>query len=496
MSKKVIVIGAGLGGLAISALLAKRGFEVELIEQNSSSGGKAGELFLQSKLNPNHTYRFDTGPSLFSLLAIWQNLYRQLGYNFEELNSLVEVTVGAKYFWGFKDYIQTYPDIKKFGIELEEKTKDNSNKLLGFLKDTKNQWDTCSDLFLFSQFSFGLVLKKQFWKSLVKLPQAKLFQKMGNSLDKYFDDPKTRQIFARMATYNGSSPYQTSALFNLITQIEYGNEKQYTPIEGIYQLTRQLTNICKELGVKITYNSKLLAINCIDNKVENIQVKVNNKETKTLKADMFVSNIDYYTTQKILDITAFKSPSTDKLSMSSLIFYWGINHNFSELVSHNLLCSQNYKQEFQQILQGIIPEDPTIYIAISSLITKNDAPKGHQNWFVMINLPVGIKLNEIQIKELKLKVIKKVESTLNINNFQQYITCEKSLNPQEIEAQTGSYLGSLYGLNSDSMLNAFYRPKSKDRKLNNLYYTGGSVHPGGGMPLAVQSAILLNEIIT
>jgi phytoene dehydrogenase-like protein len=113
----------------------------------------------------------------------------------------------------------------------------------------------------------------------------------------------------------------------------------------------------------------------------------------------------------------------------------------------------------------------------------------------MVNLPAGIKLDQNQIQTLKFKVIKKVESTLNIKDFEQYIACEKTLNPQQIESQTGSYLGSLYGLNSNSMLNAFYRPKSKDKNFKNLFYTGGSVHPGGGMPLAVQSAILLDQII-
>ncbi len=495
MPKKVIVIGAGLGGLAISALLAKRGFEVELFEQNSNSGGKARELFLQSKFNQNHQYRFDTGPSLFSLLPIWQDLYQQLGYNFEELNPLVEVTVGAKYFWSYNQFIQTYPDIKKFGIELEKKTSDNSVKLLKFIKDTKKQWDICSSLFLFSHFSLALVLKKQFWKSLILLPQAKLFQTMSNSLDKYFNDFKTKQIFARMATYNGSNPYQTSALFNLINQIEYGGEKQYTPINGIYELPKQLTKICGQLGVKINYNSKLLSINYSQNKIQNIVVQNSEGKNSIVEADLFVSNIDYYTTQKILNNTNFRPPSKDKLSMSSLIFYWGISHNFTELVSHNLLCSQNYELEFDQIFAGKIPEDPTVYIAISSLITKNDAPSGHQNWFVMVNLPAGIKLDENKIEAIKFKVISKVETVLNIKNFQKYITCEKTMNPNEIESETGSYLGSLYGLNSNVMLNAFYRPKSKDKKIDNLFYTGGSVHPGGGMPLAVESAILLNQII-
>lgn len=495
MHKKVIVIGAGLGGLAISGLLAKRGFEVELFEQNHSSGGKAGELFLKSDFNQNHQYRFDTGPSLFSLLPIWQGLYKELGYNFEKLNPLVEVTVGAKYFWGYNQFIQTYSDIKKFALELEKKTTDNSVNLLKFLEDTKKQWEICSDLFLFSQFSSALLLKKQFWKSLLHLPQAKLFQTMSNSLDRYFNDFKTKQIFSRMATYNGSNPYQTSALFNLINQIEYGRKKQYTPINGIHELPKQLTKICQQLGVKINYESKLLSAKYNSHKIQNIVILNKQNQTKTLSADLFVSNIDYYTTQKLFYNDNFQPPSKEKLSMSSLIFYWGISHNFTELVSHNLLCSQDYKSEFEQIFAGQIPQDPTVYIAISSLITKNDAPAGHQNWFVMVNLPPGIKLDESQIQNLKLKIINKVEAVLNIKNFEKYITCEKTLSPKEIESQTGSYLGSLYGLNSNSIFNAFYRPKSKDKKFDNLFYTGGSVHPGGGMPLAIQSAILLNQIL-
>ena len=495
MSQKVIVMGAGFGGLATAALLAKRGFEVHVIEQNSCSGGKAGQLFLYSKENSSYKYRFDTGPSLFSLLPIWKNLYNQLGYNFEELNPLYEVDIGAKYFWSKDNFITTYPNFTDFAAELEIKTKDNRNKLRKFLLDTYNQWQLCSDLFLFSPFSWQLILKKQFWKSLVKIHQVKLFQKMFKSLEDYFSDDRTRQIFARMATYNGSNPYQTSALFNLISQIEYGSQKQYTPKNGIFDLAFQLTRICQELGVKFHYNCKLIDIEYSKNKIKKIQIKNQHNQLQNIEANLFVSNIDYYHTNKIIRKEEFKPPVTRQLSMSALIFYWGIKYNFLQLVSHNLFCSQDYKLEFDQINEGLIPNDPTVYISISSLITKSDAPDGHQNWFVMVNLPAGINLQHEQIQKLKATILAKIEAILGVQNFQSFITAEQILTPDQIELKTGSYLGSLYGLNSNSMLNAFYRPKSKDKNFTNLYYTGGSVHPGGGIPLAIQSGILLNRII-
>jgi phytoene dehydrogenase-like protein len=183
-------------------------------------------------------------------------------------------------------------------------------------------------------------------------------------------------------------------------------------------------------------------------------------------------------------------------SSSAVVFYWGVQKSFDELSLHNILFSKDYKQEFKEIFdENRLPTDPTVYINISSKSNPNDAPKGSENWFVMVNAPAHRGQDwKSDVGGLKERVIQKINNQLD-TDIRPLIRQEKIWTPEGIEEDTRSYQGALYGTSSNDQTAAFLRHPNFSSKIKNLYFCGGSVHPGGGIPLALLSAKITSEMI-
>jgi phytoene dehydrogenase-like protein len=180
-----------------------------------------------------------------------------------------------------------------------------------------------------------------------------------------------------------------------------------------------------------------------------------------------------------------------------LIFYWGVKKEFPELDLHNILFSEDYKKEFDEIFNlKKAPTDPTVYINISSKDEKADAPAGCENWFVMINVPGNQGQNwDEEISKARKAIVQRINQALN-TDIESLIETESILDPRSIESKTQSFQGSLYGAASNNRNAAFLRHPNFSNQLKNLYFCGGSVHPGGGIPLALLSGKITAEIIS
>ncbi|MFT6167596.1 MAG: phytoene dehydrogenase-like protein, partial [Vicingaceae bacterium] len=216
-------------------------------------------------------------------------------------------------------------------------------------------------------------------------------------------------------------------------------------------------------------------------------------------ADIVVSGIDaFYTYTSLLPkLKAPKKTLNQEKSSSAIIFYWGVKKSFPQLDLHNIFFSENYKQEFDAIFnQKKLAADSTIYLNISSKADKNDAPSGCENWFVMINVPTNNGQNWDQlVSEAKQRIITKLNRNLKVD-LKNLIETEEVLDPVKIELKTSSHQGSLYGSASNSKFSAFLRHPNFSNQLNGLYFCGGSVHPGGGIPLCLKSGQIVADLIT
>jgi phytoene desaturase len=309
----------------------------------------------------------------------------------------------------------------------------------------------------------------------------------------WFKTPYATQLFNRYATYNGSNPYETPATLNMIAHLEH-NLGGYFPQGGMYQIAEAIYKLAIKLGVVFHFNAPVEKLLYESNKI--LGVLVNGKK---YRADIVISNIDasaFY--RKLMpNVKKPKSVQNKALSSSGIIFYWGIQKHMPQLDLHNILFSADYQAEFQAIFkEKNLPADPTVYIFISSKIEKADAPEDSENWFVMINTPANYGQNwDDLISIARQRIIQKINKQFN-TQIEQYMVSEKVASPVTIEQQTGSYKGALYGNASNGILSAFKRHANFSGTFKNLYFVGGSVHPGGGIPLCLCSAKIVDELIT
>jgi phytoene desaturase len=268
----------------------------------------------------------------------------------------------------------------------------------------------------------------------------------------------------------------------------------FFPKGGMHEITKSLYQLALDLGVKFKFDT--LVEDIIVDKKKAVGITTKNE---VYYAKYVISNADVVPTYRKL-LKKQKAPEktlSQPRSSSALIFYWGIANEFPELDLHNIFFSEDYKTEFDAIFnKNTVSDDPTVYINITSKEEKSDAPKNHENWFVMVNVPsnTGQNWDEI-IDRTKKNIINKISRILK-QDIAPLIVFESILDPRKIESNTQSYQGALYGASSNNKYAAFLRHPNFSQKIKNLYFCGGSVHPGGGIPLCLLSGKIVADLIT
>jgi phytoene desaturase len=476
--QKSVVIGAGVAGLAAAIRLSVAGYEVLVFEANAFVGGK-----INSK---NYgQYRFDMGPSVFTAPEYVKELYDLCGEDFATFK-YHKLATSFNYF---------YPDGSNFVLSAEQNilTKQLADEfgedeavIKKYLEKSASNYKHIAPLFIESSLHrFRHLFNRKLFKALYHIPQYKLTKTMHEENKKTFRNPKTVQFFDRYATYNGSDPYQAPAMLNMIANLEL-NIGAFLPENGMVQITQSLYELAKKRGVKFHFNEKVEKILVENKKIVGIKTEKN-----TYEADVCMSNMDVSLTfEKLLSeqIQPKKVLAQEK-SSSAVVFYWGIKKEFPELGVHNIMFAEDYKLEFDNIfIHKKLSADPTIYINITSKYIKSDAPQGGENWFVMVNAPTlnGQDWAKI-IPELRQALVNKINKTLQ-TNIEEYIETEDLMSPENIENWYSGKSGSIYGNASNNKYAAFYRHANFSKNIKGLYFVGVTVHPGGGIPLALNSA--------
>ncbi len=482
---KIGIIGAGIGGIAIAVRMASRGYEVSVFEANSYPGGKLSEFSLSS-------YRFDAGPSLFTMPQYVEELFDVAGVKMNGHFQYERLDVVCNYFWEDGKQLSAFADKHKFAVTIEENLGVEKEKVLELLASSQKKYELTGRIFLEkSLHRLSTWLDSKVLKAILHLPQLDIFSSMNEVNKKILQHPKLIQLFNRYATYNGSNPYKAPGLLNIIPHFEY-EFGAYFPKGGMYSITKSLYELAKEKRVKFYFNTKVEEIIVEKNKA--IGITINNE---SYYFDKIVSNMDVFNAYRKL-LPNQKHPHKilrQQKSTSALIFYWGIKKTFPALDLHNILFSNNYEKEFEDLENGIIYNDPTVYINITSKYNADDAKEGCENWFTMINVPFNAGQDwDTMIASARKNIIEKINRILKIN-LESLIECESILDPRTIESKTQSHLGSLYGTSSNNRMAAFLRHANFSNQIDNLYFCGGSVHPGGGIPLCLLSAKIVDEVM-
>jgi phytoene desaturase len=478
-----VVVGAGIGGLAAALRLRHKGYQVTVIEKNEYAGGKIHAI-------KQDGYRFDLGPSLFTMPELVQELMDLFPESVEF--DYHKESVACHYFWEDGHTFIAPTNSRKFSEAAHQSFDEPAATTYNYLEKSRKKYELTQSLFLKNSLHrWQTYLNKDTLKAIVNIPLLGI----NNSLDqenRVFDSPHLQQLFNRYATYNGSSPYQTPGIMSMIPYLEIGLGTYY-PVGGMHRISQSLFELCKKVGVEFRFRESVISINH-----QNSQVTGVTTDKTDITAGIVICNMDIFPTYKKL-LTNIKEPTKtlqQERSSSALIFYWGIERSFPELDLHNIIFSKDYKAEFDHIFnKKTVGDDPTIYINISSKRTNSDAPDGCENWFVMINTPgdYGQDWKEI-VQRSRENIINKINRTLD-TDIEQMIATEYILTPQGIESNTSSYRGALYGAASNDQFAAFLRHPNFNTRVKNLYHVGGSVHPGGGIPLSILSAKIATDLI-
>jgi len=482
---KVIVIGAGIAGIASAIRQAVKGHEVAVYEANAYPGGKLSEF-------RSGDFRFDAGPSLFTMPQYVDELFSLAGKNPKDEFTYEELETVCRYFYEDGTRINAWANRDKLAEEIALKTKDPASSVHQFLDYSARIYDITHAIFLEkSLHRLRSFLNWETLKAVFRFPKIDPFRSMNTANTDFFTDDKTIRFFNRYATYNGSNPYKAPATLNVIPHLEQ-HFGAYFPKGGMVAITQSLVKLAENLGVKFNYQARVEEILVENKKVEGIRLN-----GEIIPADRVISNMDIWFTyrQLLKKEGAPKRILSQERSSSALIFYWGVKAEFPELDLHNIFFSEDYKKEFAAIWeQQAIDADPTIYVNISAKYQTEDAPKGAENWFVMINVPANTGQNwDKLIAEARKNILQKLSRMLN-RDIAPLIVTEEILDPRSIEQKTASYQGSLYGTSSNNQFAAFLRHANFSSKIKELYFVGGSVHPGGGIPLALLSAKIVDDL--
>lgn len=483
--KKALIVGSGIAGIASAIRLANKGYEVHVFEMNTYPGGKLALLQLGD-------YRFDAGPSLFTMPEYVNELFQLSGKDPKNYFEYYTCSTACHYFFEDGTFLPFPADKELLLKQVEKALKVDTEPLRKRFDKSAFIYEKTNKTFLEqSLHRLNSYFNTEILKTVAAIPGLDIFTTMHKANKKSLNHPKLVQIFDRYATYNGSDPYQAPGILNIIPHLEHGIGT-YFPKNGMHSITTSLVRLAEELGVQFHYSSKVDEIVEDGRSIQGINVK-----GEFIHADLVICNSDVKPAYKYLlkNTKAKKRTLQQEPSSSAMIFYWGIKENFPKLDLHNIFFSADYQNEFEHIFRKkTVCNDPTVYIHVSSKYVKEDAPESGENWFVMVNVPSNSGQDWESFRTvIRQRIIEKLTRLLG-RDIASLIEVEDFLDPIRIEERTSSFAGALYGASSNDRMAAFFRHPNFS-KVKGLYFVGGSVHPGGGIPLCLLSAkIATSEI--
>jgi len=430
---------------------------------------------------------------MFTMPHLVDELYELAGKKPTDYFRYHKLEEACRYFYPDQTRLTAWGNPIRFGQEVQEKLGVDSAQVVRHLGRARKKFELTKGIFLEkSLHKASTYFSRDVLRAVAHLPSLSLTATMDGHNRKHLGHPKLVQLFNRYATYNGSSPYKAPAVLNLIPHLEHGIGAAI-PEGGMHAITRSLVRLAEESGVVFHLGSRVEEISVEGGRANGIKVA-----GQLIPADLVVCNMDIYPAYKHL-LPRLKGPRRileQPRSSSALIFYWGIRSAFPELGLHNIFFSADYQDEFNCIFdRKEVGGDPTVYVNITSKACPEDAPEGMENWFVMINVPhdQGQDWDAIRLKA-RADVIRKINASLGLD-VEPLIVEEDFLDPPRIASKTSSHGGALYGASSNNSMAAFFRHANFSSGVKGLFFCGGSVHPGGGIPLCLLGAKIVADLV-
>ena len=488
MKPTALVIGAGIGGIATAARLAKNGYDVTVLEKESTPGGRCNQIVCDG-------HRFDIGPTLFLMPEVWEKTFASLG---EKLSDHLDLRrIDPTYKVHFEDglQLQLTSDIGEMQRQLEAVDKTAFTGFLGYIAEGAKHYKLSLEKFVGR--NFYNIFEYFSLKNLPLIFNLKALQKHYTNTSRFFKDERLKAAFTFQNMYLGLSPYDAPATYSLLQYTELAEGVWY-PIGGMYAGIQALTAIAEKLGVKFIYNSPVKKINTGKSKVES----VTSADGKTYSADIFVGNADLpYIYKELLSDRAEAKKLDEKLyTCSTIMFYWGVDKQYKQIAHHNVFLGGDYKASFDQIFEDhTLPEVPSFYVHAPARTDPSAAPEGQETLYVLV--PVGHLSERTQqdwdslVNRARETVFARLAKEMGVTDLREHIKFEIVYQPKVWKERFNLERGAAFGLSHNFWQVGYLRPQNRHATYKNMYFAGASTHPGTGLPIVLLSARLTTERI-
>ncbi|MGD6804993.1 phytoene desaturase [Rossellomorea vietnamensis] len=476
--KKIVIIGGGLGGLAAAATLASSGCSVVLFEKNKHLGGKLKPETLGS-------HRFDFGPNTITMPHVFDSVFFEAGDDPRHYYDWVKLEDHTANWSAEGERFLMSTSKEKVMQQLQTLDPYAYQRYESYLSEIEKLYQLSEKAFFYRTFSsWKDYLSPSLFSAFTKV---KPLETMDRFHRRFFKDPFLLQVFNRYATYIGSSPFTSPATFSMIGYLEMVQGVFYVK-GGTVKLAESLAKLAEKHGAEIHRETEVTEILTKNKRAVGVRTGSGEK----VAADDVILNGDLLQALPKLLKKEERRVMTDKKigktspSISAFVIMAALDHHHDSLIHHQAYFSKDYGREFSELFQGRWPDDPTIYISNSSYTDRDASPEG-SNLFILVNAPpLGMngEMN-LDVDKYKELIYKKLEKHGVV--IKPYLQQEKIVTPADIQKRFGAYRGALYGVASNTKKDTFLRPFNRSQDIENLYFAGGTTHPGGGSPMVVIS---------
>jgi len=483
------IIGAGLGGLSCAIRLQRAGYDVKIYEKNTRPGGRAAVL-------EEKGFRIDMGPTLVLMPEVLQSIFTDAGRDLSNYLTLKKLEPGYRIaFADGKEFLMT-DDTEKLARQIHDFASDADPAFYRYRQDVKDKFEFSRASFI--ERNFDSVFDLFTLKSLHSAIKIKPFGSAYGHAYSYFKNHYLAAAFSCQTLYLGDSPFRVPSLYNLLGYLEFTHGVYY-PEGGIGRIPEALRDLFLDLGGTIQYGAEVASVAVENGCVTGVRLVDGALEL----ADVVVSNRDIGASYKFhvapADRKSMPDSKIDKLryGQSCAMFYLGLNKKVEGLMHHNILLSSDFKKSCHQIFEeGVLPDDPLLYVCSPTKTDPSLAPKGKDIVYILALAPnLKGKVDwAVDLAKFRKRVFERLAKS-GVSIDRKDIELERHFTPEDFESRYGSLYGNAFGLGPDFLQSAAFRPSSRSKDVRGLYHVGASTHPGTGMPMVLMSGKLAGDRI-
>lgn len=490
MSKKVIIVGAGPGGLASSMMLSSKGFDVDIYEKQSYIGGRT------SSFNLKEEFKFDLGPTFLMMDFILEELFEECGLEIKEYLDVVEVDPMYRLVLpSGKEFFPSRNPIK-MKKEIEENFKGSYKSYLKFMESEKDKLDHLLPCLQVPYDSYTDLTKPRFIKAI---PYLDVNVSVYDVLKRYFDDEELALSFTFQAKYLGMSPWTCPGGFSIIPYIEHKYGIHHTT-GGLNEITKGFAKASEAMGTKIHLSKEVKEVVVRDGKARGVLLA----DGRFMESDYVIINADFaHAMTNIIKEQDNKKYTREKIdnkkySCSTYMIYLALDKIYDQFPHHNIIFAKDYKKNLTEISDSmVLSEDPSVYVQNASVTDGTLAPEGMSTLYILV--PAPNNKSEIIWDDIKdsfrEKILDIVEDKGGFVNLRDHILEEKVITPHDWENEKDVYSGATFNLSHSVDQLLVFRPHNKHEQFDRCYIVGGGTHPGSGLPTIFESARISSRMI-